>query len=68
MLFFKLICIGVELIYTVVLVSGVWHSELVIHIYVYPLFFRLFSHIDHYTILKKSSMCSTVDSYYLFCV
>ena len=40
---FFVIVIGVELIYHVVLVSGVEQSESVIHTHMESLFFRLFS-------------------------
>ena len=43
--------IGVELIYKVVLVSGVQQSESVIHIYIL-IFFRFFPHLGHYRILS----------------
>ena len=45
-LLFLIICIDVQLIYNVALVSGIQQSESIIT-YIYPLFFRLFSHIDH---------------------
>ena len=43
--------IGVQLIYNVVLVSAVQQSESVI--YIYPLFFRFFSHIGDYRVLSR---------------
>ena len=42
----------VELIYNVVLVSSVSKVNH-LYIYIYPLFFRFFSHIDHYGVLSK---------------
>ena len=52
--FNKLIFIGVQLIYTAVLVSAVQQSESIIHIlYIYPLFFRFYSHIGHYRVLSR---------------
>ena len=38
--------------YNVVLVSGTQHSKL--SIYIYPLFFRFFSHIGHYRVLSRA--------------
>ena len=49
-LFLK-IFIGAQLSYNVVLVLGVQQSESVIHIS--TLFFRFFSHIDHYRVLSR---------------
>ena len=43
------------MIYSVVLVSGVQQSESVIHIHVSTLFFRFFSHIGHYRVLRRVS-------------
>ena len=40
------------MIFNVVLVSGVQHSDSVIHIHIL-IFFRLFSHIDYYRILSR---------------
>ena len=51
--FFLLIFIGVQLIYNVVLVSGVQQKVTQLYIYMYPLFFRFFSHIGHYRILGR---------------
>ena len=51
-LYFLIIFIGVQLIYNVVLVSGVQQSESVV-IYMYPLFFRFFSHIGHYGVSNR---------------
>ena len=50
--FFKLInfLVEVQLIYNIVLVSGVQHSDSVIHIYIF--FFRSFSLICYYKILS----------------
>ena len=46
-LFLKLLFfIGVELIYNVVLLYAVQQSE---SVHIYPLFFRFFSHIGHYS-------------------
>ena len=42
----------VELIYNVTLVSGVQHSDSVIHIYIYTFFFRFFSLIGYYKIFS----------------
>ena len=44
--------IGVELIYNVVLVSGVQQSDSIIHIHIFILF-RLFSHIGYHRILSR---------------
>ena len=42
------------MIYNVVLVSGVWQSESVIHIHRSTLlFFIFFSHIGHYRVLSR---------------
>ena len=38
--------------FTMLLVSAVQQSESVIH-YIYPLFFRFFSHIGHYRVLSR---------------
>ena len=54
-----------ELIYNVVLASGVQQSESVIHIHI-STFLRFFSHISHYRILSSFSLCYTVDAFYLF--
>ena len=35
------------------IVSGVQQSEAVIHIYIYPFFFRFFSHIGLYSVLSR---------------
>ena len=40
------------MLYNVVLVSGVQHSDSVIHIHIF-FFFRFFSHIGHYRILSS---------------
>ena len=50
--FLKLIFIGVQLIYNVVLVSAVQQSESA-KLYIYPRFFRFFSHIGHYRVLSR---------------
>ena len=39
-------------IYIVVLVSGIQQTEY-LHIYIYPLFLRLFSHIDHHRVCNR---------------
>lgn len=44
------IFIGVELIYNIVLVAAAQPSESIIH---NALFFRCFSHIDHYRVLSS---------------
>ena len=44
--------IGVELTYSVVLLSGVQQSESVIHIYK-SIFKRFFFHIGHYRVLSR---------------
>ena len=44
------VLIGVQLIYNAVFISGVQHSDSVIHTYI--LFFRLFSCIGYYKILS----------------
>ena len=51
-LFFLNFLIGVELIYNVVLVSGVQQNDSVIHMYTYLFFFRFFSIIGYYKILN----------------
>ena len=48
-------CVEVELIYNVVLISGVQQSESVIYIYMYPCFGGFFSHFSHYRVLSKVS-------------
>ena len=50
----KKMYIGVELIYNVMLVSGVQQSDSVIHIFIYPFFFIFFSHIGYYRILSRA--------------
>ena len=52
--FFKLIFIGVESIYNVVLISAVEQSDSVIQIHI-STFFRFFSHIGHYRVLSRVS-------------
>ena len=47
-----LIFIGVQLIYTVVLVSG-YSKVNQLYIYRYPLFFRFFSSLSHYRVLSR---------------
>ena len=37
----------------VVLVTGAQQSDSVIYIYIYPLFFRFFSHIGHFRVLSR---------------
>ena len=44
--------IGVQLVYNAVLVSGTQQSE---YIYIYPLFFRVFSHVAYYRVLSRVS-------------
>ena len=61
---FKLIFIGVQLIYTVVLVSAVQQSESIIHIHISTLFQILFPYISLHSI-EQSSLCYTVRSYQL---
>ena len=51
---FVLSCIGVWLIYTAEIVSSVQQSEWV-YIYIYLLFSRFFSHMDHYRVLSRVS-------------
>ena len=41
------------MIYNVMLVSGVQQNDSVIHIHIYPFFFRFFSHIGYYRILSR---------------
>ena len=48
----KVIFMGGQLIYNLVLVSGVQQSEAVMHI-IYPFFFRLFPHVAYYRILSR---------------
>lgn len=43
---------GISLIFGVVIPSAVQESEFVLYIYMYPLFFRLFSHIGHHRVLS----------------
>ena len=50
--FFKLIFIGVQLIYNVELVSAIQQSESFIHTDVSTIF-RFYSHIGHYRILSR---------------
>ena len=57
--FFKKIFIGVQLIYNVVLVSGVQQSESVIHIHISTLFKILFPHRSLKSI-EQSSLCYIV--------
>ena len=52
--FYLNIFIVISFIYNVVLISAVQQSESVIHI-IYPLSFRVFSHIDHYRVLSRIS-------------
>ena len=52
-LFFKKHSIGVQLIYKVVLVSGVQQSKPVIHIHISTPLLRFFSHIGHYWALSR---------------
>ena len=60
------IFIGVQLIYNVVLVSGVPQSESVIHIlYIYPLFFKILLPYRPLQSIQQSSMCYIVGSYQL---
>ena len=49
MSFFKKKCFGAQLIYDIMLVSGIQQSESVIHIHV-ATFFRLFSHLGRYRV------------------
>ena len=51
---FKLLKIEIQLIYNVVLISGIQQSDSVIHtyIYIYIFFFRFFSIIGYYKILS----------------
>ena len=53
--------IGVQLIYSVVLVSGVRLSDSVIHIHIFILFYILFSYRLSQNV-EQSSLCSTVGS------
>ena len=57
--FFFLLFIGVQLIYNVVLVSGVEQSESAIHIHISSLFQMLFPYQSLQSI-EQSSLCSTV--------
>ena len=36
-----------------------------LYICIYPLFFRFFSHISHYRALSRSSLCYTVEFYFI---
>ena len=47
-----LIFVGVQLIYNIVLVSGVQQSDSVIHVHI-SIFVRFFSHVGYYRILSK---------------
>ena len=59
-LFLKfLFCIGVELIYNTVLVSGIQQSDSVIHIYVSILFQILFP-FRSFQNIEQNSLCYTV--------
>ena len=52
-LFFKLIFLGVLLLYNVMLVSAEQQSESVIHTHVSTLFFIFFPHVGHYGVLNN---------------
>ena len=56
---FLFFSIEVELIYNIVLISGVQQSNSVIHIHMYVFFFRFFSIIGYYKIMNMS-LCYTV--------
>ena len=60
--YFNFFSIEVELIYNVVLVSGVQHSDSDIYIHIHMFFFRLFSLLGYYKILNTEyiSLCYTV--------
>ena len=62
--FFNLIFIGIQLIYNVVLVSGVQQSESIIHIPISTHFQILFPYRALQS-TEQSSLCYTVGSYYL---
>ena len=62
--FFKLIFIGIQLIYNVVLVSAVQQSESVIHIHISTLFKILFPYRSLQSI-EQCSLCYTVGAYQL---
>ena len=63
-IYFLKICIGVQLIYNVVLVSGVQQSESVIYIHISTLFQILFPYRPLQS-TEQSSLCSTVSAYQL---
>ena len=52
-LMFLMIFFGVYMIYSVVLISDTQQNKSIIYIYIYPLFFRLSSHIGHYRVLTR---------------
>ena len=60
-MYFLKFFIGVQLIYDIVLVSGVHKVN---HLHIYPFYFRFFSHIDYYRVLNRV-FCYTVDPYQL---
>ena len=52
LLIFKLIFVGVQLLYHVVLVSAVQQSESAL-LYIYPLIFGFLSHLGHHIALSR---------------
>ena len=53
MFVFFLIFIGVQLVYSVVLVSGVRQSGSVTRVFISTVCFRFFSHIGHYRVFSR---------------
>ena len=53
--FLKLIFIGLQLIYNMLV--SVFSKANQLYMYIYLLFFRLFSHIDHYSMLSRVPYC-----------
>ena len=66
LLIFKLIFVGVQLLYHVVLVSAVQQSESAL-LYIYPLIFGFLSHLDHHRAMSRIPCVKQCDLiYYLF--
>ena len=65
--FFKLIFIGVQLLYNVVLVSTVQQNASAMHIHISPLFWISFPLRSPQSI-KQGSLCSTVGSDLILCI
>ena len=64
-IYFKLIVIGVQLLYNVMLISTVQQNESAIHIHISPPFGTSFPFRSPQGI-KQNSLCHTVCTYYLF--